>query len=365
MPKIAIDHSKALAVLEQTVKEASLPGFRPSSQLKDAVAQILCGGHLTYKYVLATALLAKAVEPDANPLVLQAGARVPGAYDARSLCHKVIVPHEARLLANALGGSNEPFLNKPARFKTVSLDNAVRAGRDTRTLISLHKALSSLKSSEQARLALRDLVFVARQHKSLQTSILKNTIGSAVGGRSEICAFLTRVISTSVHGETSALAAAAVLWIMGRSRGQEWTLQVHPVNESGSSSNEVSDIDVYSGKELLLTVEVKDKRFKEHDVEHALEKVAAVGHDALHFICGPHGELHDGSQESLMAMAATTNVELLMLDLTSLIPNVVSFAPKALTLKEVADQVRRYAEQARVKPETLEQITLALAPAEA
>jgi hypothetical protein len=361
MPKIAIDHAKALEILEQAVKESKVPGFQPSSSLKDSITQIIDGSHLTYKYVLATALLAKAVEPNSNPLVLQAGAEVPGAYDARSLCHKVIVPHESRLLANGLGGSNEPFLNKPARFKLLSLDNAVRAGSDKRTLITLHKALSGLNSGHQARLALRDLAYSARKHKAAQTAVLKDAVSHAVGGRLAVIEFLSRLVSSSVHGETSALASAVLFWILGKSRNQEWVIQVHPVNESGTSSKEVSDIDVYCGEKLIYTAEVKDKQFKRHDVEHAVDKVAEAGHDVLYFIRGPQGLLADVSEDSLIGVAAKKKVELLMLDITSMIVDVVSFAPKSLTLKDVAEQIRKYADQARVKAETLKQIGLALA----
>ena len=38
----------------------------------------------------------------------------------------VIVPFDTEVLNKALGGSNEPFLNKPARFPELSTSNAVR-----------------------------------------------------------------------------------------------------------------------------------------------------------------------------------------------------------------------------------------------
>ena len=37
-------------------------------------------------------------------------------------------------LGNRLGGSNEPFLNKPARFTELSETNAVRGGKNKNTL---------------------------------------------------------------------------------------------------------------------------------------------------------------------------------------------------------------------------------------
>jgi hypothetical protein len=338
MSKVNVDHTVALSILEQAVRDASSPAFKPSSKYREIIAEIVNGEHLTYKYVLATALLAKATEPKVNPLALQSGAGVEGAYDARSLCHQVIVPHEAKLLENGLGGSNEPFLNKPARNKLISLDNPVRQGKDKRTLNALHEVLTALKSQEQSRLGLQDLIFFAKKHKRNQTAILTTAVFKAVGGRVEIIAFLLKLISSSVHGETSVLATAIIFWIIGVSRGQKWQIEIHPVNESGSSSNEIGDIDVYYEGKLLFTAEVKDKKFKEHDVEHAVEKVSA-------------------SNESLQEMAENKKVELIMISLESLIVDLVSFAPADLNLKQVAEQARQFAAQARVKAGTLKQLT--------
>lgn len=88
---------------------------------------------------MVTALLAKSTNKDVDILSLQAKDNSVGAYDARSLCHKVIVPFERSTYPNSLGGSNEPFLNKPARFQRLSKTNAVRSGNDSETLESLIK----------------------------------------------------------------------------------------------------------------------------------------------------------------------------------------------------------------------------------
>lgn len=98
---------------------------------------ILKGSHKTYRYVLVTALLAKSVNKDVDILSLQAKDSSVGAYDARSLCHKVIVPFERSTYPNSLGGSNEPFLNKPARFQRLAMTNAVRSGNDSKILESM------------------------------------------------------------------------------------------------------------------------------------------------------------------------------------------------------------------------------------
>lgn len=93
------------------------------------IEKILHGSHKTYRYILVNALLAKAANENINILSLQKGDGTDGKYDARTLCHKVIVPFETLKLPGCLGGSNEPFLNKPARFVKLSTDNAVRKGK--------------------------------------------------------------------------------------------------------------------------------------------------------------------------------------------------------------------------------------------
>src|SRR5690606_31909732 len=118
---------------------------------------------LTYRYILTTGLLAKATDKRVNALTLQAGSNLPGAYDARSLCHKVLVPVERQLLDRGLGGSNEPFLNKPARFTEISSANAVRKGSDAAALKTLHKVLSEIKSDENAFDALAVAIFYILQ----------------------------------------------------------------------------------------------------------------------------------------------------------------------------------------------------------
>lgn len=54
----------------------------------------------------------------------------------------------------ALGASNEPYLNKPARFPALSKENAVRAGQDKQKLDLLVDVLGGI-SKEQAIVMLK------------------------------------------------------------------------------------------------------------------------------------------------------------------------------------------------------------------
>lgn len=141
-----VDKEKA----EKVLRTANENPVYQDDTIGVSIDSILRGSHKTYRYVLVTALLAKSTNKDVDILSLQAKDNSVGAYDARSLCHKVIVPFERSTYPNSLGGSNEPFLNKPARFQRLSKTNAVRSGNDSETLESLIKILSEIHSKKQA-----------------------------------------------------------------------------------------------------------------------------------------------------------------------------------------------------------------------
>lgn len=90
MAAISIEHSHAEAII--------LEAYRSQCTKNDAVTEgikrVLAGTHKTYKYILVNGILAKASSEEVNPIALQAGAPLSGAFDARSLCHKVLVPFE-------------------------------------------------------------------------------------------------------------------------------------------------------------------------------------------------------------------------------------------------------------------------------
>jgi hypothetical protein len=137
-------------------------------------------------------------------LSLQAGADVDGAYDARSLCHSVLVPLERQLLNRSLGGSNEPFLNKPARFPTVSSSNPVRAGGDRQLLLILHKILSQIKTSEQAFSALCIAVRSALRRQTALSELLPKFSNSA-DSHLKIIEFIEEFVTRSIEGQVAAI----------------------------------------------------------------------------------------------------------------------------------------------------------------
>ena len=188
---------------------------------------------------------------------------------------------ERKYIPNSLGGSNEPFLNKPARFKELSPINAVRRGEDKKKLDLLCEFLPKLKTKELAWSALTDalrLAILNFEKRQKLLSIQPKTINST-----KVIKFLTEFVETSCEGETLSLASGVVMVSLKSLFGSQHKVLVHNVNQAGSSSNEVSDIDVYLGNQLFI-VEAKDKKFTSEDVKHALNKVKLANLNKLFFV---------------------------------------------------------------------------------
>lgn len=253
-----------------------LSAFRTRCSNKDSISskikEILEGSHKTYKYVLVNGLLAKATNSNINALALQAGAPMVGAYDARSLCHKVLVPFERDFLQNALGGSNEPFLNKPARFTHLSNDNAVRKGNDKLTLTKLIEVFNSISNDLEAKSYLACALEFLNKRVTELNKLNDSTINYSPT-LVEIYEFIYRFLEKSFEGESSAIIVGALEKIYHRRFSKNFKVVAHKVNQSGASSKEVGDIDIFKENIFHYAIEVKDKDFNSHDLEHAFSKI--------------------------------------------------------------------------------------------
>jgi len=280
---VRLDHSTAKTKLESSLVSARLL-TRPNSRYRTQVESVILGSHLTYRYILITNLLAKAVNGQVNALALQSGADFNWAFDSRSLCHDVIVPFEREFLQGRLGRSNEPYLNKPARHKALSTDNAVRKGNDRRILDTCISILSSC-SSQEAEEALVDALYFTLNRPSIGDSVV-NAAGDT-STHETVENFSGLMLRTSNDGEGCALLTGLAFHLLSYSLADTLDIRVHPVNQSGASSREVLDVDVYVDEQLRYTAEVKDKPFMSADVDHAANKVQQAGHAAMFFVVGP------------------------------------------------------------------------------
>lgn len=320
---IGPDHQKALQALHEAVKlSATFAPAKLGQQQRDAIEAIINGDHLTFRYLLITALLAKTVEPRIHMRSLQAGAKLKGAYDARSLCHHVWVPFEREHLDDRLGGSNEPFLNKPARFPAIEKTNAVRAGRDRDLLHMLHDLLESLNKGDarvQKEAFLYAMSLVSKRDGRTRSAL---PIAPVVVTAPVLSSFLESYLSQSFGGEVPVSVIGSVLAI--RHRGPKSLVRVHPANQAGTSSNEVGDIDVYLGDVVAMPIEVKDKSFAKADIEHAVTKARTAGCPRLLFVVGRKATAsNDIDVEQLIHTHAKSGFDLALVSVDTIVQSEV------------------------------------------
>lgn len=287
---ISIDHERANAILREALKTRQCP----SDEIVHLLEKVILGSHKTYKYVLVTNLLAKATNVRANALSLQAGAPLRGAFDSRSLCHEVVVPFERECLADALGASNEPYLNKPARFTHLDVDNPVRKGND-KEILEVLVATANLVNKRGSSFAFDCLTccFSLLERVRAKNELLRTVKTIVTPDLIDIYAYIARYVEEAFGGETCAAVVGAVEKQFYACLKGEYRVEVHKVNESGASSREIGDIDVYEGDTCFYSVEVKDKDFTVYDVEHAFGKMIAAHVGRGSFVYGPRASFDE------------------------------------------------------------------------
>ena len=228
---------EAIAIAQDDSKEIS------ATEWDIEIRTIIQGKRLTFRYILVTALLGKATNPSINALALQAGADVEGAYDARSLCHGVVVP-----------------------------------------LLILHKVLSEVETAEQAFNSLCTAVLYTIERQTARSGLLPQLSESADSHLKTI-GFIDAFVTKSIQGQVAAIVVGTVLSIYF-DQFEGFEVIVHPVNQSGASSKEVADIDIKKNGKIFVVCEVKDKQFSEQDVDHAAFKASQHSLNSITFVIG-------------------------------------------------------------------------------
>ena len=119
---VFVSHGAAKKALERAWSDIGSSELPPTAMQK-SIEEVLGSPDVTFKYILVTGFLAKFVNPEVHARALQTVSELAGAYDARSLCHQVVVGFE-KSKGNLFGLSNEPFVSKPARHPEHDKDNA-------------------------------------------------------------------------------------------------------------------------------------------------------------------------------------------------------------------------------------------------
>ena len=282
---IDIDKSAATKLLHESYKAcSSTPTINCS--IKGTIDFIMNGKNcLTYRYIMFTALLAKAVDSQIDILSLQAGDISIGAYDARSLASEVVYPFQKSMLGNVLDGANsDPLVNNPARVPRLAKTNKAR-GDCKKTLEQLCENLPKVQDSLEARKCVDYIVSMlleAKAARGIQQSLLQESSGNMSVFR--VREFMSELLDKGFGGAALVIVTTALYHL--QYSDDEYRISAHPVNQSGSSKRQFSDLDVFRDDLPFIATELKDKPFSSSDVDHAAETAYKAHAKSLMFVAG-------------------------------------------------------------------------------
>lgn len=349
---INVDKEKAKAILLKADKQKRFANDR----IGEVIKEILSGNHKTYRYILVNALLAKSVSQQVDTLSLQASDDSEGAYDARSLCHQVLVPFERDFYTGSLGGSNEPFLNKPARFKRLAYDNPVRPGNDKETLGKLIKLLELIKTKKQAfKYLTSSIALMAEIYQKVEPKYhLEKLPTEKKENIQTILDYICELCTKSFGGETCVLVVATIEAYRWKEKG---LVRPHKINESGSSSKEIGDIDVFGNNGIILTsIEVKDKLFSKEDVDHAIRKFVTAGVQRSMFVYGKNTQFNRSEVFQTAARYGRAGYFCGIVSIMDYAKMSITHSMYDSTITEFVDKMLYFAKEINATPATIEWI---------
>lgn len=243
--------------------------------LASTIRQLLHSPIKSYRYPVLTQLLAKLTNPALDARCIQAARTSSsiGSFDARSVCHEVVVPWE---FANnsPLGGSREPYVNNPLRGNEFSAayrkDKKNKAHWDL--LIDLFEYIEAHPEETEAAL-LQALLEV----KLLQREI---TIDYPIPLRLSLFTtlqFVKTFLAKKSGGERLQLVCYAAMYALKEHAGLWDEVHTSKINASDASEKKPADVVCLKDGVTVLAVEVKDQDLTLELLESAI-KTARIEH---------------------------------------------------------------------------------------
>ncbi len=277
-----------------------------------AIQEILTAKDVTYKYILITGLLGKLTNPQTHPRALQARSALPGAYDARSLCHRVVVSFE-KTKGNLFGLSNEPFLNKPARHPEHDKDNPQLKNKRLAGLThDLLEAAHAARSS-QVEAMLVSALRIARDQMTDPVAASAHIQSNYLHVVNFVRTFLE-----DTNGGSRLVSVVGTFLTLLNPKG---SVKIYPPTYSDKFAKTVGDIEVRSGEALVSVYECKHRPLTLDDIRHGIKKAKEHGIPEYGFVHA--AGLAAGRTREIIGAVETAGEEMdvLLIDIHTVAPS--------------------------------------------
>lgn len=347
---IQVDSNRATSEMLASLGRVE-EGRAASRCVMEREAALVLGGRncLTYQYVMLTAIVAKAADERVDVLSLQVEDDSAGAYSPRQLCKAVVYPFQHDMLDNVLDGSNnDPLVNKPARYPRLRRSNAAR-GDGRVALEALCEGLPRVRTSDDARGCLdwvMGRLVAARDARRREAERVREAVAErGEAGTVVLRRFLSDLLGQGYGGDALVLVASA-LYRIQYPESDGWKVVPHPVNQSGASRRQFSDLDLMREGRPFMGTELKDRPFGEEDVRRAAQTACSAGARSLMFVAGRQSRVSSQVRsyfDAMRAEFASQGFYVGIVDIDSLMDMVLAAHPDAgagEALQGVYDQVR-------------------------
>lgn len=249
--------------------------------IRDAIHRSINSKTKTYRYVLPTQLLAKLARPHLDCRSVQASSGLANSFDARSICHGVVVPFD-RENNNVLGGSSEPYLNNPLRIPAIG--PAVRqAQKDKDGFDDLMKVLDYAQDNPQQLLQLVREVLVAIKERLAGVSVTYPVPNRA--SLQQTHATLRDFLGDRTGGLRLQAVAVAIFRVIGTRFNLFTEVRSGNVNAADASTRSAADLEcIDDAGEIVMAVEVKDRQLELRQVQDKLPAAREKGIRELLFL---------------------------------------------------------------------------------
>jgi len=246
--------------------------FLKDAELVDRIRRSINSPTKTYRYVLPTQLLAKLANSSLDCRCLQAQRGGPGAFDARTLAHQVIVPFD-RANHSVLGGSAEPYVSKPLRDDEISPAHR-RSKKNRSGWDDLVRVLQAIQDRADPRFT--DAVFrqvLKEIYGRLATVRVVYPVPRRISLERTMELIEEYVLGRS-GGDRFQATVAALFQAFGKHTGCFDHVRRQPINAADIASGQIADIEcVTASGDIVLVVEAKDR---ELTITQLQDKIAGL-----------------------------------------------------------------------------------------
>ena len=264
--------------------QGELPDFlgHQYTSLKSLVGDCLTSTIKSYHYVLPTQILCKVVDPSLDAHSLQAAWGVAGAFDARTVAHKVIVPFDQQN-ERVLGGSPEPYVNNPLRYPAVIPQYRAqqRNKRDWDKLIAVLDLVEKTHDRGFTE-SLFDQILVEIFQLLEQAQIVYATPNRISLNRTHV--LLTEYLSERSGGHRIEAVATALFRTIGQHFAIFDDVRHGKVTAADASLGMAADIECWLAGRIILLAEVKDRTLTLTQLDAKLDSARAQRISEILFI---------------------------------------------------------------------------------